>query len=141
MRRVRSATWRRSAFHETKNLISGEGGALAINDVSFVERAEIVREKGTNRKTVLSADMSTNTPGSIVGSSFLPGELVASFLFGQFEKSAEIKADRLATWRAYDDALRPFGIAGCARRSCPTPAPTTGISTTCCCRAWSSAPS
>ena len=99
------------SFHETKNLISGEGGALTINDVSFVERAEIVREKGTNRKLFFRGHVDKYTWVDL-GSSFLPGELVASFLFGQFEMSAEIKADRLATWRAYDDALQPFRDRG-----------------------------
>jgi dTDP-4-amino-4,6-dideoxygalactose transaminase len=99
------------SFHETKNLISGEGGALTINDISFVERAEIVREKGTNRKLFFRGQVDKYTWVDH-GSSFLPGELVASFLFGQFEVSAEIRADRLATWRAYDDALQPFRDRG-----------------------------
>jgi dTDP-4-amino-4,6-dideoxygalactose transaminase len=84
------------SFHETKNLISGQGGALTVNDASFVECAEIVREKGTNRKHFFRGNVDKYTCVDL-GSSFLPGEHIASFLFGQFEKSAEIKADRLAT--------------------------------------------
>jgi dTDP-4-amino-4,6-dideoxygalactose transaminase len=99
------------SFHETKNLISGEGGALTINDVSYVERAEIVREKGTNRKLFFRGHVDKYTWVDL-GSSFLPGELVAAFLFGQFEMSAKIKADRLMTWRAYHDALQPFEDRG-----------------------------
>lgn len=100
------------SFHETKNLISGEGGALAINDASFVERAEIVREKGTNRKLFFRGLVDKYTWVD-QGSSFLPGELVASFLYGQFEKGQEIKAERIATWKTYDEALsalRPRGL-------------------------------
>jgi dTDP-4-amino-4,6-dideoxygalactose transaminase len=98
------------SFHETKNLISGEGGALTINNAdsaSVLRRAQVVREHGTNRKLFVRglADIYTWVD---VGSSFLAGELVASFLYGQFERSDAIKADRLATWLAYDDALRPF---------------------------------
>jgi dTDP-4-amino-4,6-dideoxygalactose transaminase len=99
------------SFHETKNLISGEGGALAINDEAFVERAEIVREKGTNRKNFFRGLVDKYTWVDH-GSSFLPGELVASFLYGQFENSAEIKADRISTWKAYDEALGVFRSRG-----------------------------
>jgi len=95
------------SFHETKNLISGEGGALAINRDTFIERAEIIREKGTNRKRFFRGQIDKYTWVDF-GSSFLPGELVASFLFGQLEKSADINSDRMQTWLAYDEALRPF---------------------------------
>jgi dTDP-4-amino-4,6-dideoxygalactose transaminase len=98
------------SFHETKNLISGEGGALTINSAvnpSVLQRAQIVREYGTNRKLFASGLIDTYTWVD-VGSSFLAGELVASFLYGQLERSDAIKADRLATWLAYDHALQPF---------------------------------
>jgi dTDP-4-amino-4,6-dideoxygalactose transaminase len=99
------------SFHETKNLISGEGGALTINEVSFIDRAEIVREKGTNRRQFFRGQVDKYTWVDL-GSSFLPGELVASFLYGQFEMSPKIKADRLGTWFAYNDALQPFRDRG-----------------------------
>jgi dTDP-4-amino-4,6-dideoxygalactose transaminase len=95
------------SFHETKNLISGEGGALAINRDAFIERAEVIREKGTNRKRFFRGQVDKYTWVDY-GSSFLPGELVASFLFGQLEKTADINDDRMRTWLAYDEALRPF---------------------------------
>jgi dTDP-4-amino-4,6-dideoxygalactose transaminase len=95
------------SFHETKNVISGEGGALTVNGDAFVERAEIIREKGTNRKRFFRGQVDKYTWVDH-GSSFLPGELVASFLYGQLEKSSDINYDRMSTWLAYDDALRPF---------------------------------
>ena len=70
------------SFHETKNIISGEGGALAINDPDLIARAEIIREKGTNRKIFLRGEVDKYTWVDL-GSSFLPGELVAAFLYGQ----------------------------------------------------------
>jgi dTDP-4-amino-4,6-dideoxygalactose transaminase len=99
------------SFHETKNLISGEGGALTINRDTYVERAEIIREKGTNRKRFFRGQVDKYTWVDY-GSSFLPGELVASFLFGQLEKSADINSDRMQTWLAYDEVLRPFHNSG-----------------------------
>lgn len=95
------------SFHETKNIISGEGGALALNNEAFIERAEIIREKGTNRKRFFRGQVDKYTWQDI-GSSFLPGELVASFLYGQLVKADEILADRLAAWRRYDEALASF---------------------------------
>jgi dTDP-4-amino-4,6-dideoxygalactose transaminase len=95
------------SFHETKNIMSGEGGALAINDLSFIERAEIIWEKGTNRKKFFRGQIDKYTWVDL-GSSFLPSELVAAFLFGQIEKIESIQSDRIASWKAYDAALRPF---------------------------------
>jgi dTDP-4-amino-4,6-dideoxygalactose transaminase len=99
------------SFHETKNIISGEGGALAINDSSLIERAEIIRDKGTNRKKFFRGQIDKYTWVDI-GSSFLPGELVAAFLFGQLEEIESIQNDRLASWNIYEAALRPFRTRG-----------------------------
>ena len=99
------------SFHETKNVISGEGGALAINDAALVKRAEIIREKGTNRKNFLRGQTDKYTWMDI-GSSYLPGELVAAFLFGQLEANEAIARDRIETWTIYDAALRAFHSRG-----------------------------
>lgn len=106
------------SFHETKNLISGEGGALAINSVEFIERAEIIREKGTDRKRFFRGEVDKYTWVDH-GSSFLPGELIASFLFGQLEKSADINADRMSTWLTYDAEFRKFHDRGLGTPSIP----------------------
>jgi len=94
------------SFHETKNLISGEGGALLLNDARFVERAEIVREKGTNRSQFFRGQVDKYTWVDI-GSSYLPGEIVAAFLWAQMEEADSINARRLAVWAAYDRGLAP----------------------------------
>jgi dTDP-4-amino-4,6-dideoxygalactose transaminase len=99
------------SFHESKNIISGEGGALTINDPTLIERAEIIREKGTNRKKYFRGHIDKYTWVD-VGSSFLPGELVAAFLFGQLEQIDVIQKDRMASWSAYDLALRGFHARG-----------------------------
>lgn len=99
------------SFHETKNIISGEGGALAINDPALIERAEILREKGTNRKKFFRGQVDKYTWVD-VGSSFLPGELIASYLFGQLEEAATILTDRMASWQIYDAELRSFSSRG-----------------------------
>src|SRR6266568_1264570 len=92
------------SFHETKNIISGEGGALAINDPAFIERAEIIREKGTNKRKFLRGQIDKYTWVDL-GSSFLPGELVAAFLFGQLEAADLIQAKRRRIWEAYSTGL------------------------------------
>lgn len=107
------------SFHETKNLVSGEGGCLAINDPDLIERAEIIREKGTNRKRFLRGQVDKYTWVDI-GSSFLPGELIASFLYGQLEQSDAIAADRMASWQAYDEALRGYANRGVKTPFCPS---------------------
>lgn len=107
------------SFHETKNIISGEGGALAINDLALVERAEIIREKGTNRKKFLRGQVDKYTWVDL-GSSFLPSELIAAFLFGQLEQIDAIQRDRVATWNIYDAALRPFHNRGLRTAIIPT---------------------
>jgi dTDP-4-amino-4,6-dideoxygalactose transaminase len=103
------------SFHETKNLISGEGGALLVNDARLVERAEIVREKGTNRTRFLRGELDKYTWVDI-GSSYLPGEIIAAFLWAQMEEADAIIARRLALWSAYHEALAGLEGAGHARR-------------------------
>ncbi|MDX8391984.1 MAG: dTDP-4-amino-4,6-dideoxygalactose transaminase [Mariprofundaceae bacterium] len=104
------------SFHETKNIISGEGGALLINDARFVERAEIIWEKGTNRSSFFRGEVDKYTWVD-VGSSFLPGELIAAFLWAQLEHGKEITARRLAIWQRYDQAFAATESAGHVR--CP----------------------
>ena len=99
------------SFHETKNMISGEGGALAINEPGLLERAEIIREKGTNRKHFFRGQTDKYTWVDM-GSSYLPGELIAAFLLGQLDQIEVIQRDRAATWNAYDLALQPFHNRG-----------------------------
>lgn len=99
------------SFHETKNIISGEGGALAINDERLIERAEVIREKGTNRKKFFRGQVDKYTWVDL-GSSFLPSELVAAFLYGQIEQIDQIQEDRMATWNMYDGALKSFHNRG-----------------------------
>jgi dTDP-4-amino-4,6-dideoxygalactose transaminase len=99
------------SFHETKNMISGEGGALAINEATLIERAEIIREKGTNRKNFFRGQTDKYTWVDI-GSSYLPGELVAAFLLGQLEQIETIQSDRTDTWNTYDAALQAFHNRG-----------------------------
>jgi len=92
------------SFHETKNIISGEGGALLINNQKFIERAEIIREKGTDRSKFFRGEVDKYTWVD-VGSSFLPGELVAAFLDAQLENAAVITRKRLAIWSSYANAF------------------------------------
>lgn len=88
------------SFHETKNVISGEGGALLINDERFLERAEIIREKGTNRSQFFRGQVDKYTWVDI-GSSYLPGEVIAAFLWAQLEDAELITRKRLAIWDQY----------------------------------------
>ena len=103
------------SFHETKNVISGEGGALLINDDRFVERAEIIREKGTNRSRFFRGQVDKYTWCDI-GSSFLPGELTAAFLWAQFQEASEITQQRLDIWSRYHSALAHLEEKGYLRR-------------------------
>ncbi|MGH8084267.1 MAG: dTDP-4-amino-4,6-dideoxygalactose transaminase [Lysobacter sp.] len=101
------------SFHETKNVISGEGGALLINDPKYRERAEIIREKGTNRSKFFRGQVDKYT-WIDVGSSYLPGEIIAAFLAAQLEHATEITERRLAIWERYHawaDALEAQGLA------------------------------
>lgn len=93
------------SFHETKNIVSGEGGALVVNSTLFFERAEIVREKGTNRSRFFRGEVDKYTWVD-VGSSYLPSELVAAFLFAQLQHIDEINGRRMAVWKQYEAALR-----------------------------------
>ncbi|MDO8811662.1 MAG: dTDP-4-amino-4,6-dideoxygalactose transaminase [Gallionella sp.] len=99
------------SFHETKNIISGEGGALLVNDARFVGRAEIVREKGTNRSQFFRGEVDKYTWVDI-GSSYLPGELVSAFLYAQLEHSDEITAQRCRICSAYAEQLALIEKAG-----------------------------
>lgn len=89
------------SFHETKNIICGEGGALMVNNNLMAERAEIIREKGTNRSRYLRGETDKYT-WTDLGSSFLPGEINAAFLWAQIESSSEITKQRLEIWNTYD---------------------------------------
>ena len=100
------------SFHETKNITSGgEGGLLIINDEHFLQRAEVIREKGTNRSQFFRGMVDKYTWVD-VGSSYLPSELQAAYLWGQLEKAEEITANRLATWDAYYAAFADLQAAG-----------------------------
>lgn len=103
------------SFHETKNIISGEGGALIVNDEKAWERAEIIWEKGTNRASFYRGEVSKYTWVDL-GSSFLPSELIAAFLCAQLENSLDITERRLATWRHYHSNLEKLELQGLLRR-------------------------
>lgn len=103
------------SFHETKNVISGEGGALLARDAELALRAEIIREKGTDRSRFFRGEVDKYT-WQEVGSSFLPGELTAAFLWAQLEDAQAITARRLASWDCYHAALAPLEAQGVLRR-------------------------
>jgi dTDP-4-amino-4,6-dideoxygalactose transaminase len=103
------------SFHETKNVISGEGGALLVNDPDLALRAEIIREKGTDRSRFFRGEVDKYTWQEI-GSSFLPGELVAAFLWAQFEEGDRITKQRLVIWQRYHELLEPLEAKGILRR-------------------------
>lgn len=103
------------SFHETKNVISGEGGALLVNDAAYVERAEIIREKGTNRSKFFRGQVDKYTWVD-VGSSYLPGEIIAAFLAAQLEQGEEITRARLAVWDRYHAWAEAFEQQGLVRR-------------------------
>ena len=92
------------SFHETKNVISGEGGALLINDLAFTERAEIIREKGTNRSQFFRGQVDKYTWVD-VGSSYLPGEIIAAFLWAQLEDATHITTQRMVLWERYHETF------------------------------------
>lgn len=99
------------SFHETKNYSMGEGGALLLNDQELIEKAEIIREKGTDRSRFFRGQVDKYSWVSW-GSSYLPSELNAAYLWSQLEIADEINNDRLATWNQYYDALKPLADAG-----------------------------
>ena len=103
------------SFHETKNIISGEGGALLINDKRLIERAEIIREKGTNRSQFFRGQVDKYTWVDI-GSSYLPGEIIAAFLWAQFQEADNITQRRLAIWEQYHRGLHALERQGLLRR-------------------------
>ena len=103
------------SFHETKNVISGEGGSLLIKDSELVLRAEIIREKGTDRSRFFRGEVDKYT-WQEVGSSFLPGELIAAFLWAQLEEADRITQARLASWQLYHELLEPLESKGILRR-------------------------
>ena len=99
------------SFHETKNLLSGEGGALIVNDERYIERAEVVREKGTNRSRFLRGEVDKYTWVDI-GSSYLPSELVAAFLDAQLQHADAVIARRRAVWARYHAGLAELAALG-----------------------------
>ncbi len=103
------------SFHETKNIISGEGGALLVNDEQFSERAEIIREKGTNRSQFFRGQVDKYTWVDI-GSSYLPGEVISAFLWAQMEEAESITRKRLDIWQQYHEAFAPLETANKLRR-------------------------
>jgi dTDP-4-amino-4,6-dideoxygalactose transaminase len=97
------------SFHETKNIISGEGGMLVINDNQFSERAEIIWEKGTNRSAFFRGEV--NKYGWVdIGSSFLPSEIIAAFLWAQLENMEDIQDTRKSHWEKYNTNLKEWAV-------------------------------
>lgn len=103
------------SFHETKNVISGEGGALIVNDPELAMKAEIIREKGTDRSRFFRGQVDKYT-WQEAGSSFLPGELIAAFLWAQLQEARNITNKRLDAWHYYDHLLKGYGIDDKIRR-------------------------
>ena len=97
------------SFHETKNISCGEGGALLINDSLYIDRAEIIREKGTNRSKFFRGEVDKYTWVDI-GSSYLPGEMNAAFLYAQMENASKITDRRLQIWDLYFKGLEPLAV-------------------------------
>lgn len=107
------------SFHETKNFISGEGGALVVNDDRFIERAEVIREKGTNRNKFFRGEVDKYTWVDI-GSSYLPSEIVAAFLYAQLEEAEAITRKRNQIFTYYCDNFAPLAFRGLVRMPvCP----------------------
>ncbi len=104
------------SFHETKNYAMGEGGAIVLNKEKYLERAEIIREKGTNRRQVLKGWTDKYTWHDI-GSSFLPSDLLAAILCAQLDRYDEILSKRMSIWNTYHEQLKPLEQAGKLRRA------------------------
>jgi dTDP-4-amino-4,6-dideoxygalactose transaminase len=103
------------SFHETKNVISGEGGALLVNDERFVARAEVIREKGTNRSQFFRGEVDKYTWVDL-GSSYLPSDLIAAFLWAQLEDADEISRRRMSLWTRYHEEFASAEASGLIRR-------------------------
>lgn len=99
-----------SSFHETKNFTCGEGGALFLNDPSYIQRAEIIREKGTNRSQLFRGEVDKYTWQDI-GSSYLPSDMLAGFLYAQLEERDHIMEHRRQIWDRYDIALKDWAAS------------------------------
>ena len=99
------------SFHETKNVISGEGGALLVNDPDLVQRAEIIREKGTDRSRFFRGEVDKYT-WQEAGSSYLPGDMNAAYLMAQLDAADMIFDDRMNSWNLYYELLKPLADAG-----------------------------
>jgi len=95
------------SFHETKNIISGEGGALFLNNEIYIRRSEIIREKGTDRSQFFRGEVDKYTWHD-VGSSYLPGEIIAAFLAGQLESGVSIVGERIKLWKHYHSLIQPL---------------------------------
>ena len=109
------------SFHETKNIISGEGGMLVINDERFIKRAEIIREKGTNRSAFFRGEI--DKYGWVdIGSSFLPSDIIAAFLYAQLENLDRIQKRRKEIWDIYNKELAPLKEMGVKLPYVPTEA-------------------
>lgn len=93
------------SFHETKNIISGEGGLLAVNDEKYIKRAEIIREKGTNRSAFFRGEIDKYRWVDI-GSSYLPSEIISAFLYAQLENIEKIQKKRIKLWNTYNTLLK-----------------------------------
>jgi len=105
------------SFHETKNISCGEGGLLVINDERFIKRAEIIREKGTNRAAFFRGEVDKYSWVDI-GSSFLPSEILSAFLYAQLEDIDAIQAKRLVLWNQYHDGLLGLQLSGKIKLPC-----------------------
>ena len=105
------------SFHETKNFTCGEGGALLVNQISLVERAEIIREKGTNRSRFFRGQVDKYTWVDL-GSSYLPSDILAAFLYAQFEQRARIQERRRNVWNLYYSGLKEWAEAHAVQLPC-----------------------
>lgn len=103
------------SFHETKNFISGEGGALLVNDPAYVGRAEILREKGTNRSSFARGEVDKYTWMDL-GSSYLPSDIIAAFLWAQFEHADDLHVRRRELWNRYHEGFQQLESEGLVRR-------------------------
>jgi dTDP-4-amino-4,6-dideoxygalactose transaminase len=108
------------SFHETKNITCGEGGALLVNDPRYVERAEVIREKGTNRTRFFRGEVDKYTWVDL-GSSYVMSDVLAAFLFGQLEKWRDIQARRRSLWERYDTRLAQWSATHGIRQPCIPP--------------------